>query len=79
MHHPVCLAAGLLITYLIMLGDVLVGNAPDYNGAITNLAGIHTGDAWFLDRRFVVRIAVTCTADHHALLVALCQPCCTCP
>ena len=25
--------AGLLITYTIMLGDVLVGKPPDYNGA----------------------------------------------
>ena len=46
--------AGLLITYTIMLGDVLVGKAPEYNGFITNLANIHSGDLWYLDRRFVV-------------------------
>ena len=62
-----------------MLGDVLVGNAPDYNGAITNLAGIHTGEAWFLDRRFVVR----CT-DYTLMIVmrplcCVCQPCCKRP
>lgn len=38
-----------------MLGDVLVGKPPEYNGVITNLTGIHTGDVWYLDRRFVVR------------------------
>ena len=75
--------AGLLITYLIMLGDVLVGNAPDYNGAITNLAGIHTGDAWFLDRRFVVCCAAACHAEHPAprlCCVGSCTvPCCLHP
>ena len=51
------MGAGLLITYTIMLGDVLVGKAPQYNGFITNLANIHSGDLWYLDRRFVVRSA----------------------
>ena len=46
--------AGLLITYTVMFGDVLVGKAPDYNGALTNLTGKHSGEEWFLDRRFVV-------------------------
>ena len=46
--------AGLLITYTIMLGDVLVGKPPDYNGLLTNLTDIHDGDVWYLDRRFVV-------------------------
>ncbi len=49
------LHTGLLVTYTIMLGDVLVGKAPEYNGFITNLADIHRGDLWYLDRRFVVR------------------------
>ena len=35
--------AGLLITYTVMFGDVLVGKAPDYNGALTNLTGKHSG------------------------------------
>lgn len=51
------LTAGLLITYTIMLGDVLVGKAPEYNGFITNLVDAHSGDIWYLDRRFVVRSA----------------------
>lgn len=46
--------AGLLITYTIMLGDVLVGKPPAYNGVITNIVGDHSGDLWYLDRRFVV-------------------------
>ena len=48
--------AGLLITYTIMLGDVLVGKAPGYNGFITNLANVHSGELWYLDRRFVVSL-----------------------
>ena len=44
----------MLITYTIMLGDVLVGKPPDYNGLLTNLTDIHEGDVWYLDRRFVV-------------------------
>ena len=51
---------GLLITYTIMLGDVLVGKAPEYNGVVTNLTGIHSGDVWYLDRRFVVTSAIPC-------------------
>ena len=51
-------SAGLLITYTIMLGDVLVGKAPEFNGFITNLVDIHSGDVWYLDRRFVVRPAI---------------------
>lgn len=41
-----------------MLGDVLVGKAPEYNGVVTNLTGIHSGDVWYLDRRFVVSAAI---------------------
>ena len=37
-----------------MLGDVLVGRPPDYNGLLTNLTDIHDGNVWYLDRRFVV-------------------------
>jgi hypothetical protein len=55
---------GLLITYTIMLGDVLVGKAPGYNGVITNIVGNHTGDVWYLDRRFVV--CLTIYACHFA-------------
>ena len=50
------MCAGLLITYTIMLGDVLVGKPPDYNGLLTNLTDIHEGDVWYLDRRFVVSV-----------------------
>ena len=56
-HDSRKLTAGLLITYTIMLGDVLVGKAPEYNGFITNLVDTHSGDIWYLDRRFVVRSA----------------------
>lgn len=56
-HDGRMLTAGLLITYTIMLGDVLVGKAPDYNGFITNLVDTHSETIWYLDRRFVVRSA----------------------
>ena len=57
-HDSRVVTAGLLITYTIMLGDVLVGKAPEFNGFITNLVDIHSGDVWYLDRRFVVRPAI---------------------
>lgn len=36
------------IVYLIIIGDVLVGVPPDFNGLITNLLGIHdpSGGCW---------------------------------
>ena len=43
-----------------MLGDVLVGKPPDYNGLLTNLTDIHDGDVWYLDRRFVVSEGCSC-------------------
>ena len=55
---------GLLITYTIMLGDVLVGKAPEYNGFITNLANIHSGELWYLDRRFVVSQPHSCPSQQ---------------
>lgn len=46
--------AGIMIVYLIIMGDVLVGVGPDYSGLVTTAAGIHTGDVWWLNRPFVV-------------------------
>jgi hypothetical protein len=43
-----------------MFGDVLVGKPPEYNGVLTNVTGIHTGDLWYLDRRFVASPGLTC-------------------
>lgn len=61
------LNAGLLITYTIMLGDVLVGKAPEYNGVIPNLTGIHTGDLWYLDRRFVASFCLVSLVLYKAI------------
>lgn len=38
---PNCSFPNLQIVYLIIIGDVLVGVPPDFNGLITNLLGIH--------------------------------------
>jgi sodium-coupled neutral amino acid transporter 2 len=50
--------SGGMIIYLIIMGDVLVGAPPHYDGLITNLFGIHTGDVWWVSRPFVM--AVVC-------------------
>lgn len=69
-QHALPCVAGLLITYTVMFGDVLVGKAPDYNGALTNLAGRHSGEDWFLDRRFVVS-ASPCPSHQSAVTLMM--------
>lgn len=49
--------AGSMIVYLIIIGDVLVGVPPDYNGLITNLVGLHDPSVWFVSRPFVLAVA----------------------
>lgn len=49
--------AGSMIVYLIIIGDVLVGVPPDFNGLITNLLGIHDPSVWFVSRPFVLGVA----------------------
>lgn len=41
-----------------------MGKAPEYNGFITNLVNIHSGDLWYLDRRFVVRSTAAHAWQH---------------
>lgn len=46
--------AGVMIVYLIIIADMLVGSAPKWEGVLTTL--LHRHDApWFLTRSFVVR------------------------
>lgn len=45
--------AGVMIVYLIIIADMLVGAAPDWNGVLPTLFGRHDG-VWFLSRPFVV-------------------------
>ena len=45
-----------------------MGKPPDYNGALTNLTGMHSGEEWFLDRRFVVGDLPTCVCFLALLL-----------
>jgi amino acid permease len=45
---------GSMVIYLIIMGDLLVGVAPDYSGLITNLIGVHDPSVWYVSRPFVV-------------------------
>lgn len=45
--------SGVMIVYLIIIADMLVGSAPQWSGVLTTLLGRHDGP-WFLSRPFVV-------------------------
>lgn len=49
-----CNNAGSMIVYLIIVGDVLVGVAPDYSGLWTNLVGVHDPSVWYVWRPAVI-------------------------
>lgn len=55
-HKLLCLYySGILIVYMIMIGDVLVGTEKSgYNGVLPSIAEDHTGTKWYLTRWFVV-------------------------
>ncbi|GMH39646.1 hypothetical protein BSKO_07544 [Bryopsis sp. KO-2023] len=46
---------GILIVYLIVIGDVLVGT-DDRRGVLTSLAGVAPGEVWYLSRWFTVSL-----------------------
>ena len=48
-----------------MLGDVLVGSAPDYTGVVSSLLGIH-GSAWYVTRHFVVSFLLLFSSLNHS-------------
>ena len=48
--------AGSMIIYLILIGDVLCGVAPEYSGLVTNLFGIHDPSVIWVSRPFVMGI-----------------------
>ncbi|KAK9836206.1 hypothetical protein WJX84_010859, partial [Apatococcus fuscideae] len=50
--------AGILVVYLIILGDIAVGSAPKYDGLLSTWFGLDAGHAWFLNRPFVVALLV---------------------
>jgi amino acid permease len=58
--------AGSMIVYLIIMGDVLCGVAPDYSGLITNLLGVHDPSVVWASRPFVM--AVVCAVCLAPLL-----------
>ncbi|KAK9815771.1 hypothetical protein WJX72_009225 [[Myrmecia] bisecta] len=63
--------AGIMIIYLIILGDVLVGVGPTYNGLITNALHIHSGDVWYVSRPFVLAVACFCVLGPLIALKSL--------
>lgn len=49
---PSC--AGVMIIYLLIIADMLIGSAPDYGGVLPVAFG-RFDNPWFLSRPFVVR------------------------
>ena len=57
--RQVCL--GVLVLYLVVIGDTLVGTQEDgYDGLLPNLTGDHSGQAWYLSRWFVILVLCVC-------------------
>ena len=48
------LCSGILVVYLIILGDIAVGSPPKYDGLLSTWFGLDAGKTWFLARPFVV-------------------------
>lgn len=55
--------SGSMIIYLIIIADILCGVAPDYNGLITNIIGIHDPSVVYVSRPFVVSYS----SDLHGI------------
>eukprot|EP01023_Acetabularia_acetabulum_P066124 TRINITY_DN886_c0_g1_i2.p1 TRINITY_DN886_c0_g1~~TRINITY_DN886_c0_g1_i2.p1 ORF type:complete len:344 (+),score=35.94 TRINITY_DN886_c0_g1_i2:350-1381(+) len=56
----ICYNIGMMIVYLIVIGDVLVGNVGNqYDGLITGWAGIHTGTVWYVSKAFILAAIIT--------------------
>ncbi len=47
---------GLCVVYLVVIGDVLVGSAPDYNGILCELLGTDPLSTWYLQRKVVLAV-----------------------
>ncbi|KAK9842146.1 hypothetical protein WJX84_006584, partial [Apatococcus fuscideae] len=45
--------AGILVVYLIILGDIAVGSPPKYDGLLSTWFGLDAGKTWYLARPFV--------------------------
>lgn len=48
---------GAMIVYLMIIADILVGVAPNYNGVLCELFNRHDG-VWWLSRNFVILVLV---------------------
>ncbi|KAK9841250.1 hypothetical protein WJX74_002613 [Apatococcus lobatus] len=48
--------AGILVVYLIILGDIAVGSPPKYDGLLSTWFGLDAGKTWYLARPFVVAV-----------------------
>eukprot|EP01024_Parvocaulis_polyphysoides_P007103 TRINITY_DN1213_c1_g1_i1.p1 TRINITY_DN1213_c1_g1~~TRINITY_DN1213_c1_g1_i1.p1 ORF type:complete len:485 (-),score=24.25 TRINITY_DN1213_c1_g1_i1:385-1809(-) len=55
----ICYNLGMMIVYLIVIGDVLVGTKTNnYDGLITGWADIHTGNVWYVSKPFILAVIV---------------------
>jgi amino acid permease len=61
--------SGTMIIYLIIIGDVLCGVAPDYNGLVTDALGIHDPSVFYVSRPFVVSEGVVGAGAQSMRLV----------
>lgn len=59
--------SGSMIIYLIIIGDILCGVAPDYSGLVTNFVGIHDPNVFWVSRPFVVRTSFILSFFYHCL------------
>ncbi|GAB4822493.1 hypothetical protein N2152v2_009539 [Parachlorella kessleri] len=60
--------AGTMVVYLIIIGDILAGVAPDYNGLISMLLGPGHAGQWYTGRAFVVgMLCLLCLAPLVSL------------
>jgi hypothetical protein len=74
--------AGAMTVYLIIIGDILVGVAPEYSGLVTNLVGVHDPGVFYVSRPFVVSTVCSsvCNPLHrtsaYACSLTICKPWC---
>ncbi len=67
-----------MIVYLMIIADILVGVAPNYNGVLCELLNRHDG-VWWLSRNFVVGGAYTVWDDVVlCMCIFVCVCMCTC-
>lgn len=51
---------GAMVVYLVVIGDILVGNAPDYGGLLCELTHMQPSHVWWMHRRVILGILSLC-------------------